>query len=57
LDSDADADEDEDTDILQDDPGLQILLGDRIMSSQLDQQHYFVGDGEEVSSGMNLSPT
>jgi hypothetical protein len=56
-DSDVHSDENEDSSISQDDPGLQILLGDRITSSQLQQQHYFVGDGEEGSSGMNLSPT
>jgi hypothetical protein len=56
-DSDTETDEGNDTTIPEDDLGLQILLGEHIISSQPDQQHFFVTDGDEDVGGSNSSGT
>jgi hypothetical protein len=47
FDSDAEADDGKDTALPKDDLGLQILLGERIISSQPKQQHFFVTNGDD----------
>ena len=57
FDSNAEADEGHDTTIFEDDLGLQILLGERIILSQPDQQYFFVTNGDEDVGGSNLLET
>jgi hypothetical protein len=46
--SDMDSDGDDDDAIPEDDVGMQTLLGDRVISSQPQQAHFFVADDQAV---------
>jgi hypothetical protein len=47
CDSDGEGDTDLSRPIPRDDPGLQTLLDERVLSSQPNQQHYFIAEGDD----------